>query len=87
MSRYLDRLRELDSEIRPPWEPSKPAKAPFDGFAGSEAGRFSEIAPVAGPDIHRCGCGAVGVIGISWFVREPSRARWYCSSCYSSEEP
>jgi hypothetical protein len=35
-----------------------------------------------GPEVHRCACGAVGVIGAGWFLREPTRARWYCGPCF-----
>jgi hypothetical protein len=40
---------------------------------------------VTGPEVHRCGCGSVGFIGVGWFLKEPSRARWYCSACYAAE--
>jgi hypothetical protein len=42
MSKYLARLRALDSEKRPVTSPSKPSKAPFEPFEGGETGRFQE---------------------------------------------
>jgi hypothetical protein len=38
-------------------------------------------APVGLP-VHRCDCGAIGIIGEGWFTRSPEKARWFCSPCY-----
>jgi hypothetical protein len=46
----------------------------------AEADRCNRVSAAA--NVHRCDCGAVGVIGVGWFLKEPSRARWYCSPCF-----
>jgi hypothetical protein len=35
MSKYLDRLRALDSKKHISWQPSKSSKAPFEPFEGA----------------------------------------------------
>jgi hypothetical protein len=52
----------------------------------SQLSQLSQLSQPSGPEIHKCQCGAVAVIGVGWFLREPSRARWFCSECYSSEQ-
>ncbi|MBM3563452.1 MAG: hypothetical protein FJX48_10000 [Alphaproteobacteria bacterium] len=42
LSKYLDRLRALESEKRLPWQPSKPSKVPFEGFEGDPRKGFLE---------------------------------------------
>jgi hypothetical protein len=37
--------------------------------------------------IHRCGCGAVGIVGVGWFLRKPIGARWYCAPCFKRLPP
>jgi hypothetical protein len=40
---------------------------------------------IAGAVIHHCACGEIGIYGVGWFLREPSRARWYCAACAPTE--
>ena len=43
---------------------------------------FSPKPVAVGPTVHRCQCGAVGIIAEGWFVKTPEKARWYCGPCY-----
>jgi hypothetical protein len=66
---------------------AKPAKVPpetpnFSNFSNFSRGLIPKSAPREEPDIHRCACGSIGMIGTGWFLRGPSRERWYCSSCF-----
>ena len=62
-------------------------------FATLRAGKVQAVATVAGgqfkngplPEVHRCDCGAVGVVADGWFLRSPERGRWFCSECYRVE--
>ena len=42
--------------------------------------------PRCDPETHRCGCGEVAVIGVGWFLRDQSRARWLCAECYRTDQ-
>jgi hypothetical protein len=70
-------------------KPANPASRPanFSNFSNFSrgVGADSNLAKsIAGPEVHRCGCGSVGIHGDGWFLREPGRARWYCSECFGS---
>lgn len=86
MSKYLGQLLALDCEKRVGTLPSKPSKAPFEPFEGSESAHFSRNEP-SGPPVHRCSCGAPALIATGWFIRQPERARWFCGGCYERERP
>lgn len=54
-----------------------------DVFGGVTEGVSRPLhAPASDPETHRCACGEVGVIGVGWFLRDQSRARWLCAKCY-----
>lgn len=66
---------------------ANPAKAApnfsnFSNFSRGPEPKSVLAGPVSGPEAHLCACGAVGLIATGWFLREPERARWFCSSCF-----
>lgn len=48
--------------------------------SGNSRGAIPNSAALA----HRCACGAVGIHGVGWFLRQPDRATWYCSQCFTT---
>jgi hypothetical protein len=63
-----------------------PSAAPAPGPVSSvlSVGQSGE-SRISVPEVHRCACGAVGIIATGWFLRSPEKARWYCGECYRTE--
>jgi hypothetical protein len=60
-------------------------KSGWESLAVLPVGAFVEASPESTPEVHRCACGAVGIIATGWFLRSPEKARWYCGECYRTE--
>lgn len=83
---FADIGREAENQKREAAIPAIPASRGRENSKNSGnssvAGPKSEKSkPVAGPAPHRCDCGKIGVVGTGWFLRDLSRARWFCSGC------
>jgi hypothetical protein len=93
--------RHTDKTDRTPSQPvssvlSVSEMAASENFSSSAApapGRVSSVLSVGQPaesrisvpEVHRCACGAVGIIATGWFLRSPEKARWYCGECYRTK--
>jgi hypothetical protein len=63
-----------------------PGDYPERVLSVSSVGSGSKSDFSAGPATPLCACGALGTIGVGWFVRSPERARWFCGECYRADQ-
>lgn len=84
VARYASKSPEL-RQLRP--LRVKNTELEKDVFGGVTEGVSPPLRhPTRDPEAHRCDCGEVGVIGVGWFLRDPSRARWMCAECYRASQ-